>query len=435
MAGEMSWLGGSATGLRRDCHHVVAHLPTATSPTHRMEATTEQQPGNGTTGKSPSRTPSASAVPPPLTYTSISRTVHIFKPDVKAKTKLEAGSSKTLAPIRTRSPHTVPRVVLIMGWMNAPLRIVTKYAAPYALLFPTATIIVKLSQGVSFMRSRQSQLEALEKVADLVCEAEASNEARAALRQQVAELESNATQAGLTMDVDSQRTLSERAERGEDESKKLQTDKAHSGGMLIHSFSDGGAYNVSQLLRLLHNRKALTPLAHIMDSSPGKASPYSGSTAMSMSLAHRPWFRTIVRVSIYLYLYCIYAWRALLGQKTWSRVMRERLNSPDVWTWMPQADRSAASKATAKLPPRLYLYSKSDALIDYRAVEEHAQLAAKTVGLKAPLQLKELESKKDDRSSPIVALKRWDNVMHCDIGRSDFEGYWGSVRTFLEKAL
>lgn len=114
--------------------------------------------------------------------------------------------------------------------------------------------------------------------------------------------------------------------------------------------------------------------------------------------------------------------------------MRDRLNTPDVWSWMPKVERSS-SNGTAKLPPRLYLYSKSDALIDYKAIEEHAQLAAETVGMKVPLQVSELQSKNQSPQSSFVALKRWDNVMHCDIGRSDFQGYWDAVRSFLEKAL
>lgn len=384
----------------------------------------------------------ASASPPPLSFDALSETVHVYRPPSGSRSLMpqaerQAGNG-VLAPLRTRSPATMPRVVLVMGWMNAPLRIVTKYAAPYALLFPTATIIVKLSQGVSFMRSRQAQLGALEKVADLVCEAEASNESRAALRRQVAQLEGSAGQAGLTMDVDVQNTLQRKAENGEtvkDVSKTINEAQASKvGGMLIHSFSDGGAYNVSQLLRLLKDRDALTPLAHIMDSSPGKASPYSGSTAMTLTLANRPVIRLIVRVSIYLYLYCIYAFKALVGQKTWSRVMRDRLNSPAVWSW-PNSPGREDKSASERLPPRLYLYSKSDALINYRAVEEHAQLAAKANGFDAPVQVQDLAAKNDEQPKPVVALQRWDNVPHCDIGRTDFQGYWKAVRTFLEAVL
>lgn len=197
--------------------------------------------------------------------------------------------------------------------------------------------------------------------------------------------------------------------------------------------SDGGAYNLSQLLRQLKGKATPVPLALVFDSSPGKASAYSGSTAFTMSLANRPWVRLIVRAAIYVYLKTIYSFKRLIGSQTWSEIMRQQLNSPRFWQ-----TAGTPSKAQGSLPPRFYLYSKTDALIDYRAVEAHAAEAAKVQGLVSPLQLQDLQdtiAKQRIEPSKIVALRRWDNVQHCDIGRADFSGYWTSVRKFLETVL
>lgn len=213
---------------------------------------------------------------------------------------------------------------------------------------------------------------------------------------------------------------------------------------------------MSQLLKQVKGHDAPPALAHIMDSSPGRASPYSGSTAITLPLAKRPWVRAIVRSVLYIYLFVLYRFKSLMGIKTWSIALRARLNSPQDWTWTStpmtlkgagSSEKPAAAAAAGavgsgsthpSLPPRCYLYSMSDALIDYRAVEDHAQEAARRQGQAQPEQVLDLPPRKGTAGDPqrqVVALRRWDGVQHCDIGRADFEGYWTAVRRFLETVL
>lgn len=396
------------------------------------------------TGKSDSSDANTVA-PPALDFERLSESLYLYKPPVNnfkrpfdvSGDAIGKSFNDVLQPIRPKRINgQIPRVILIMGWMDAPFRIVTKYAAPYALLFPTATIIIKLSDGISFMRGRKAQAESMGKVADLLCQAEASNEAKAALRQQSDELHQTANQAGLTLIEDYQ----DPSQNDEKVQSKNAKNVPQTGGMVIHNFSDGGSANLLQLLLQLRNKNAPQPLAHIIDSSPGKASPASGSNAMTMPLAKRPLIRFVVRVGVYMYLYFFSIFKRLFRIKGWSEIMRERLNTPTIWSWAQTA--GIAHKRT-NLPPRLYLYSKADKLIDYRAIEEHAALAAKSSGLKAPLQLQDFldqdkdlqSSQKQEQGSAIVATKRWEQAAHCDIGRADFAGYWNSVRGFLEQVL
>lgn len=97
-------------------------------------------------------------------FVAQSRSVHIYRPDQQSS-QYEASSPAVLKPISTTLQP--PGTVVIMGWMDAPLRIVTKYAAPYAKLFPQATIIIKLSTGKSFMASKEAKEASLMKVVDV----------------------------------------------------------------------------------------------------------------------------------------------------------------------------------------------------------------------------------------------------------------------------
>lgn len=195
--------------------------------------------------------------------------------------------------------------------------------------------------------------------------------------------------------------------------------------------SDGGANNLSQLLRLFPGRNVPPPQAIIFDCSPGKSTARSASTAFTLPLARRPYVRLIVRSAIYLFLRVVYVLKMIIGSKTWSELLRRHLNNPASWTW----SKAEPKQKSRKLPPRLYLYSKADALIDYRAVEEHAQEAAKLQGLPGPLAIADLKTKKSKPDAGVVVLRRWENAKHCDLGRADFDGYWTAVRSFLEAAL
>lgn len=116
--------------------------------------------------------------------------------------------------------------------------------------------------------------------------------------------------------------------------------------------------------------------------------------------------------------------------------MRYRLNSPRLWKYSESLSlQQGARKGEQVFPPRLYLYSKADSLIEWTAVEEHAREAARKQGLPRPVQVGDLSASKGVKSDHIVALRRWEDAKHCDLGRADFEGYWTAVRTFLQTVL
>ena len=86
-------------------------------------------------------------------------------------------------------------------------------------------------------------------------------------------------------------------------------------------------------------------------------------------------------------------------------------------------------------------------LIDFKAVEEHANDLAAEKGLTAPLliemekrekeSMKKEEVEREDESYARgnLELRRWETPSHIDIGRADEANYWRAVDEFLAKAL
>ncbi|UZJ54415.1 hypothetical protein CBS101457_003735 [Exobasidium rhododendri] len=369
-------------------------------------------------------------------FTSLSRSVHIYRPKKEkpgaaaANAKAAKEASAILYPIDT-SGGTSPDAILIMGWMNAPLRIVAKYAAPYTKLFPEATIIIKLSVGSAFVASKEAKAKSFREVVKALEEVQTSSDAKYQLHNQVAELQKSGNQAGLRMDVDSQIRLQDEAEN-KSEDDVPQPQKRQSNGVMIHSFSDGGANNLSELLRLLRGRNVPSTSALIFDCSPGIANARSGSIAFTLPLSHRPYVRLIARLLLYSYFRALYTLKWILGRKSWSEVLRLHLNTSQAWSYTEEKHKSTEKE---NLPPRMYLYSKADALIDYRAVEEHAEEAARLQSLPGPVEVDDLLRKDSDVSKGVVAVRRWDDAKHCDLGRADFDGYWSAIRSFLSAVL
>ncbi|CDS02190.1 hypothetical protein [Sporisorium scitamineum] len=300
-----------------------------------------------------------------------------------------------------------PSHIVIFGWMDAPIRLVAKYAQPYTVLFPEATVLIQLSDGKSYLAREAVRRQQLQRVIAELSSSPTSS------------VDETAIEISQTKDVgDSTVTLIEHSEARSASSEDGKVNRAEVGGFVIHSFSDGGAGNLALFLDELVRRKGASPRIHslIMDSSPGKSNPSTGSFAFTMHMADRPRLRAIVRFLVYIGLYLLQIWTKVTGQ-------------PDY-------------------PPRMYMYTKADKLIPWQFVEEHAKHLASIrqtqphlVQMEKPEEGKDLLSSVKAAKSQVgaaeykVELRRWDTPPHCSIGRSDFEGYWAAVIDFYTNVL
>ncbi|CCF48342.1 hypothetical protein NDA11_006874 [Ustilago hordei] len=333
-----------------------------------------------------------------------------------------------------------PSHVIIFGWMDAPIRLVCKYAQPYTVLFPDATIFIQLSDGKSYLARENVRREQLQHV---IAEISSS---------------SNAPEKGFkevqTKDVgDSTITLIDHSEARSSSSSEDGKEAAQVGGFVIHSFSDGGAGNLALFLDEMARRKGASARVHslIMDSSPGKSNAKTGSIAFTMHLANRPLLRAIVRFFVYLGLYLLKIWTKLTGQPQRGELMRKRLNSLRSWSWVTASHtpkpQQVEKKADADYPPRMYMYTKADQLIPWQFVEEHAHDLARISEVQQGLVQMENESERQKLLEAVrqgktrsereykVELRRWNTPPHCSIGRSDFEGYWAALIDFYTNVL
>lgn len=175
-------------------------------------------------------------------FVAISRSVHVYRP--RKDRKAGPPDAGVLSPVKAGTGAATPSAVVIMGWMDAPLRIVSKYAAPYAILFPRATIIIKLSTGIAFMAGKEAREAALKGVIKVLEEVQASSEARGLLQVQVADLKKSSNQAGLRLDVDSQNRLQDESDRDDDG----QTGSpSPAGGILVHSCESEPGWAIATL--------------------------------------------------------------------------------------------------------------------------------------------------------------------------------------------
>lgn len=330
-----------------------------------------------------------------------------------------------------------PSHIVIFGWMDAPIRLVAKYAQPYTVLFPDATVLIQLSDGKSYLARENVRREQLQRIIAEITSTPAGG------------VEEKAARPVYSKDVgDSTVTLIDHSEARSASSEDGKDSTPSPGGFVIHSFSDGGAGNLALFLDEMARRKGTTSCVHslIMDSSPGKSNPRTGSYAFTMHLANRPRLRAAVQFLVYIGLYLLKIWTKLTGQPARGELMRRRLNSLRSWSWVTASYKAQeVKKEEAEFPPRMYMYTKADKLIPWQFVEEHANQLG---GIrKIQPSLVEME-KQEDRERVLsavgkqsgsseyrVELRRWNTPPHCSIGRADFEGYWAAVMDFYTNVL
>ncbi|CAO1633112.1 unnamed protein product [Jaminaea pallidilutea] len=467
---------------------------------------------SSTEGEQPSPRPSLQQLTPSL---------YIYRPDppkksspaIEAIRKKQQASSASSSSSRPSAHVTPPRLILVLGWMDAPIRLVEKYVWPY-LSLPTenengsaggndqsskssstskqsgldlsqTTFLVQLSNAKMYMQGSQGAwLKDLVRV--LKAEVVEKERRKRRLREEMSAVEKRKDK--LVLDQDKRDGSSAEDSQGSQEgnSDRDNPTTTEGGGVVIHSFSDGGATNLSHLLGALRNDadlvttgneeadsiddhsadlKLLRPRAVIFDSSPSSGSPLSGATAFSLPLKspRRSWLTRVVlsrlvRYALWLYMtLAIAVKRYVMRSETRHEVMRRRLNDAERWDFGGGVDSGGgrtkspdggASAGVTLPPPRLYLYSKADRLIDYRAVEQHARDFSRNsssggspessldlVDVESPSSSEKAAAASPPAPSKQLRLRRWETSAHCSMGRTDYDGYWRQVRDFLQAVL
>ncbi|KAI1773169.1 hypothetical protein F4818DRAFT_423439 [Hypoxylon cercidicola] len=170
--------------------------------------------------------------------------------------------------------------------------------------------------------------------------------------------------------------------------------------LLIHMFSNGGSSSIANLYEQYaamagpDDDKRLPPHVTVFDSCPGVYSIPRAVAFFNIGLSS---FQQLIAAPI------LYAWAAV-----WSACIALGLLPDSLGDW-GKAHNDTGNTAEVR---RVYIYSPSDALVDYKTIEAHAA-EAKSKGFS-------------------VALERYEGSAHVAHLRKDESRYWEIVRRIME---
>ncbi|KAH7915584.1 hypothetical protein BJ138DRAFT_1169779 [Hygrophoropsis aurantiaca] len=267
-----------------------------------------------------------------------------------------------------------PQVVLIFGWMGAQLRHLNNYTRSYDKLYPNATQVLVRSEAHFWWMSARAKRRQLQSIADVL---------------------NSLGCLPLPKDDFSHATSNE---------AKLQHPR-----ILTHVFSNGGAMQCAALGKLFATNRSgpsISPLAVsaiVLDSCPSGATFNSIRRAFTAAVPS-PAVRYLAIVFSYgLHLFHSLFWVLSGKQIDRLEVLKRDLFNPHVLPWMD-------SKT-----PRLYIYSRGDAVIPWTQVEEHVN-ASKENGLNVHSEL-------------------FQDSQHVAHMRANPERYWRAVIDVWERAF
>jgi len=250
-----------------------------------------------------------------------------------------------------------PTAILIFGWMSAQLSHLHQYTRYYSEVYPQATQILVRSHPSFFFRT--------EKANDAV------------LAPVIEELEA----AGCIAPS----------------KPKGHVDAKEPARILVHAFSNGGAFGLTRLGRLLLRRlpssQRLTSVI-VLDSCPGNDGFGSTIKAFMTSITN-----PLMRIAFVLVLSLMYGYMTLLhilaNTPPIFDVLKAALLNPRVVPWVDERS------------PRVYIFSKNDEMVPWQQVMAHAE-KAKELGMD-------------------VRIKLYEQTSHVTHMRADPGTYWATI--------
>jgi hypothetical protein len=236
-----------------------------------------------------------------------------------------------------------PELILLPSWLDAAPRHIAKYTRGYQALYPSARILLLTTA-----------------LADVTVHTRAAEAARLA------------PALSLLRSLPSNPRI------------------------LLHSFSNGGAYTAHLLARLYRARTGhvLPVAAQVLDSAPGHGHYGRTATALALGLPRRPVVLHYVGlVMLHLFLAAYYVAKTASGGRNKIEVMRDGLLDQSLWDCAV---------------PRCYVFSKEDRMVVWADVVEHAGLA-------------------EGEGWKRVSVEEFEGSAHCGHLLVDEERYWGVV--------
>ncbi|KAH0848508.1 DNA repair protein RAD57 [Fonsecaea pedrosoi] len=267
-----------------------------------------------------------------------------------------------------KPPVADPDLIIVCSWMYAQSRNIIKYTKQYQTRYPSSPILLLRQDGGDFFfRTQAQQMRNLEPAVSLIRDLEAAT---------------TATKMKATTGK----------ETGGEKEKEFK--------VLMHIFSNGGAWSACQLADAYHHYHSQSQHQHqraqqhdlstaaatavlsssdeaphrhhhlpitalILDSTPSLPDPNAAHTAICEALPKSPAVvRALGSALVWGYLGVTHAVEVVTGHENVTLSLRRRLNDP----------RGAFCRCH-----RAYIYSQADALIPGPDVESHAREAAQVL--------------------------------------------------------
>lgn len=190
--------------------------------------------------------------------------------------------------------------------------------------------------------------------------------------------------------------------------------------VLLHVFSNGGAFTVCQLADSIKTNNAhigsgnsLPITAFVIDSAPSIPSLAKGRVALSQGLpASLPGpVRAVGGLALWTTMMSLSFASRMLGAEGTMTGMRRKLNDPEGPFVKPDLTR-------------IYIYSKTDELVPWEQVEAHAQEA------------KEIYAKRFNASTDqCVRLEKFEGSKHVAHAVVDAKRYWSTVQDLWSSSV
>lgn len=263
-----------------------------------------------------------------------------------------------------------PELVILCSWLYALPKHIAKYTAAYQRIYPQSPILLLKQDGPDMMwRPNSWQMQNMRPAINSI-----------------------------------------EAARSDDAPPKV----------LLHVFSNGGAFTACQLADSIKvnstsggNIKSLPITALVIDSAPSIPSLAKGRVALSQGLpASLPGpVRAVGGLALWTTMMALSLASRMLGAEGTMTGMRRKLNDPD--------GPFVAADLT-----RVYIYSKTDELVPWEQVEDHA-LEAMAV----------YENKFDNAASRRVQFEEFEGSKHVAHAVVDAKRYWGIVQDLWSRSV
>ncbi|KAJ6591052.1 hypothetical protein DFH09DRAFT_192320 [Mycena vulgaris] len=258
-----------------------------------------------------------------------------------------------------------PRVIILFGWMDAPIHLLEKYEMNHRLRWASSDIVIVQSHPAFIWMSDEKREDILRPLASYLI------------------------------------------------STIYRSRQGFTGGILLHVLSNGGAFQLVTLSKVLHSMVSSESseirteknirLATIIDSAPGTGEYSSMLNTLTMNV-QSPAVKAILPIPVSIFYLALRVRGAVVGQGNLFSRLHLGLQTQEL---LPLTESHS---------PRVYIYSATDLMVPARSVERHISVL------------------RESSPSFDLEVEKFTGSRHVLHERQDPDRYWNAVRRVWDRS-